>query len=120
MTIEPATVSANCESTSESEQIAGVQEERAVTHPPLLSVSSSSGSEDLLLGKHPHPSPSLVQNSTLTPAFRPHSLVRRKSDAELFRIVQIGSSGTYWVKWINSPVLRVAIILREDEIEVVI
>ncbi|MBD2058126.1 hypothetical protein H6F88_19265 [Oculatella sp. FACHB-28] len=46
-----------------------------------------------------------------------HSIVKRRSDNALFKVKQINSNGTAWLKWLNQYVLLVDICLPLIEIE---
>lgn len=110
-------VSANLEEASATGAIAETQQTHTVTPSALLSVISGCGSEGNLLGNTNTVRLNLNQGLSSSPKFLIHSIVKRKSDNSLFRIIKSNSNGTYWVKWLNPPVPRVAVILRDDEID---
>jgi hypothetical protein len=111
-------VSANLEEAPTIGAIAEIQPEQAVTPSAPLSVISGSGSESTLLSNNTVRS-NLYKVSRQSSKFPVHSIVKRKLDNELFRITQFNLDGTYWAKWLNPPVPRVAVILRENEIDFV-
>jgi hypothetical protein len=112
-------VSEILEEASATRAIAEIQLEQAVTHPALLSVISSYGSESNPLGNTNTVRLNPNQDLSSNPTILTRSIVKRKSDNSLFRITKLNANGTYWAKWLNPPVPRAAVILREDEIDLV-
>ncbi|MBD2067358.1 hypothetical protein H6F93_07415 [Leptolyngbya sp. FACHB-671] len=58
-----------------------------------------------------------IEDLSLYQAIAVHSIVKRRSDNALFKVKQINSNGTAWLKWLNQYVLLVDICLPLTEIE---